>query len=250
MTHRCLYRPSCATPAKQTITNQQRTNMILKTIRVGSLIGLSIMSMMAMSVASASASELQGQVKALKEAVLEGGGGEVKCPAAGYEGKYDVMKTTSTTQPKWEKQEKSSLGNDLIIRNKFPATGCAGKVGAAEEPATVEPCELHVQLKTVEEVGGVLKGKANGSVVSACVIKTNLCEITVVKGKEIAKVNSELPEVKLENTGSGNLLLKAEVSGITTEVKGIFCPITASSSNKFKSEVEAQGVQILKADDF
>jgi hypothetical protein len=222
--------------------------MILKTIRVGGLIGLSIMSMMAMSVASASAN---GKVIAKSEAVLEGGGGTVKCPAAGYEGEWELVKPTSTTQPKWEKQEKSNPGQDLQIKNKFPATGCTATSGSIKEvAATVEPCALHVQLKTVEEVGGILKGKANGSVLSACVIKASVCEITVVKGKEAAKVNSELKEINLENVAPSNLLINAEVSGITTEVKGGLCPITAGNANKFKSKVEAVGVQLLKGDDF
>jgi hypothetical protein len=217
--------------------------MILKTIRVGGLIGLSLV-MMAISTAPASASGQfksatgQGKVVALSEAVLEGGGGKITCPSTGYTGEYHIVKPIKATQPKWEEQEASNPGQDLKIRNKFPATGCEAVVGTSKSAAEVSECSFHVQSETAGS-----PFTSNGSVLSPCVIKALNCEIKVLQGNEIKGVNSKLTTVKGENKGK-DLFLKSEVSGITTEVKA-GCILSGSNTNKFKAEVLAEGLNHL-----
>jgi hypothetical protein len=195
---------------------------------------------------SALAAEGKGEGIAMKETVLEGGGGTIKCPEKGIKVVYEIQKPTKEVEPKWEEQEFSNPGKDLKLVVEWPAGACKATAGVLEAAATVSACELHLQDTSEKSTNEV---EALGSTLSACVAKTEIfgfaCEITIPRGKESEKVNSNLKKNWLTNVGTENLNIKATDEGVTTEVKGGGCKsagITATKEGKLKGELLAKGV--------
>lgn len=213
--------------------------MEAKKISVGMFIVFATMaSMFAGSVTSASASELSGAVKG-GPTVLEGGGATLECTSE--EGKYEVVKPTNEKEPKWEEQEKSNPGKDLLI-NISKWSGCKVKTSEVKEakPKIIKSCELHLQdeapagKKTSES-------KATMSVVSECVFTTTIlffnCNIKVPRSG-----NSELPEALLKNLEPEDLTINVALSGLTTTTSGVCPGATGSKASKLKGTWTAEGV--------
>ena len=159
--------------------------------------------------------------------VLEGGGATLECTSA--EGKGTIENSSGTEQLKGPTLE--------LDTEKW--NGCKAKTkGGITATPTVSPCTL-----LLKQANG--KSTALGSVKSACTIKTTVlflnCTITVVPESE---GNINLEKNALANSG-GNLIVKAEDSGITTTAKGSGCGtagVVGSKENKQKAEVTGTGV--------
>lgn len=162
--------------------------------------------------------------------VLEGGGASLECTSA--EGKGTIENAEG---------KEATKGPSLLL-NTEKWNGCKAKTGSQKElKPTVSACTLKLKQAAGEST-------AKGSVVSACTIKTSVlffsCTITVVQEKEAEKVNFGLEKNTLVNSG-GNLIIKAEDSGITTTASGSGCGIggvSGSKENKQKAEVTGEGV--------
>jgi hypothetical protein len=182
-------------------------------------------------VTSASAGELSGTVKG-GPFILEGGGATLTC--TGSEGTYQVVKPTEK-EPKWEKQEKSNPGKDLLI-NIAKWTGCKAKSSLIKEATPiVSPCLIHLQDEAPEEEK-TTKSKANISIFG-CKVEVKVvgtCTLTIPN-------QSELHEALLENM-TNDLLITANLSGITIKPSSACLGIKETKEGKLKEVMTAEGV--------
>jgi hypothetical protein len=158
--------------------------------------------------------------------VLEGGGATLECVSA--EGKGAILN-----------QGKEQLKGAVLSLDteKWNECKASSKEFKGLKPK-IKACTLHLY-----QLAGTKQAK--GSVFTECTVETTVlfltCTIHVSIEKESPPVNFGLEKNELENSG-GNLIIKADDTGVTTTTSGTCPGISAGNANTQKAEVVAEGV--------
>jgi hypothetical protein len=160
--------------------------------------------------------------------VLEGGGATLECVSA--EGTGTILK-----------QGAESTKGTVLSLNTTTWKECKAKSSEFKElKPKVKACTLHLTQAAQQK-------QAKGSVATECTIETTVlfltCTIHVLPEKEVGNVNFGLEKNELENGQNGNLIIKAEDTGVTTTTKGTCPGVTGSSTGKQKATVTGEGVK-------
>lgn len=168
----------------------------------------------------------KGSAKALTEALFEGGGGVIKCPAAGF-----VAEWTNQAAGTVGNQSPANNGPHNAILIKWPAN-CTAEVGLITATPVIKECK--VQL--AQAAGSF---SPTGSVETECVIKVSVCEVKVPVANETTGSNFNLASTTLANSGK-NLKIVSAINGVTMVASGLVCPITSNKAAKLKVSFEEE----------